>query len=274
MGQSPFAKNATSVSAPPNRRRSTRIDFVVPIVISGRDSFGQPFREETETITVSAHGASFRMRSQILIGMQLTVENLLEGVTGKAICIRITDPKPVQDRRVVAIQLLVPCNMWGVKDPPADWQFAVESGQPQSPAPVQMPASAGTAAPSPAAVHPMTDLEQRSSELVESVLMLLRRQAAGILRDSLKEFEDRLRVLQADAQEGLTQRSEKTVDDAEVSLGKLRQDMLEQITAQARQAVVFTEDNLRERIAEMFLPRQKPLQDARSEKKSDPDAVK
>ena len=49
MGQSPFAKKGLFPQARTNRRRSSRIDYKIPVVLSGRDAAGEKFREETET---------------------------------------------------------------------------------------------------------------------------------------------------------------------------------------------------------------------------------
>jgi hypothetical protein len=290
MGQGPFAKRSTSVSAPPNRRRSTRFAFVAPIIISGRDANNQPFREETETFTVSFHGASLKTCNKILNGMHLTVENLLEGVAEEAICVSVAEPEPGRDEHVIAIQLLNPRNVWGVKNPPADWQSAAEaSRQTLSLTPVSRPTDAG-APKAPTQRDPVVtssaDLDLRTAELVESALQLLRRQAAGILRESLKEFEDRLKVLEAGAEARILRNSEKavavaeaqvskkaenTVSDAEVSLGKLRRALLEQLEARTERAVASAEENFRARIAELSSPLIEISSDVNPEKKTFPE---
>jgi hypothetical protein len=293
MGQGPFAKRSTSVSAPPNRRRSTRFAFVAPIIISGRDATNQPFREDTETFTVSFHGASLKTRNQILNGMHLTVENLLEGVVEEAICVSVAESEPGQDQYLIAIQLLKPRNMWGVKNPPADWQSAAEESRQtltSTPAPWPTVAAAPEAPVRRDSVVPQSaEMEQRSAELAESVLQLLRRQAAGILRESLKELEVRLKVLESGAEARLIQHSEKAiadakaqiskkaenaVADAEVSLTKLRRDLLEQLTTRTERAVASAEEKLRERIAELSSPLLEKSPNVHPEKKIFPDAKK
>jgi len=274
MGQSPFAKRSAPSDTPTERRQSTRIDLAVPIVISGRDASGQPFREATETISVSFHGASLKTRKQILIGMQLTVENLVGGSVGKSICVRVFEAAPGQDLHAIAVQLLVPSNMWGVKDPPADWKSAADVIQQAAPAAKPRPPAAVAASSS--------DLEQRSADLAESVLQLLRGQAAGILRESLKEFEERLKFLEsgaeariiqqaekaiANADSRLSSNAEKSLADAEISLAKLRRDLLEQLKARSERAIVATEVTLREKIAALISAHLKSIE-ALPEKKS------
>jgi len=259
MGQSPFAKRSAPVDTPSDRRQSTRVDVAVPIVISGRDASGQPFREATETISVSFHGASLKTRKQILIGMQLTVENLAGGLVGKSICVRVAEAAPGRDLHAIAIQLLVPSNLWGVKNPPADWKSAADVIRQAAPAAKSQPPAAVAAASS--------ELEQRSADLAESVLHLLRGQAAGILRESLKEFEERLKFLESGAEARIIHQAEKAINntdsrvssnaersvaDAEVSLAKLRRDLLEQLTARTDRAIVSAEAALRDKIAALL----------------------
>jgi len=274
MGQSPFSRNAAPAGAYGDRRHSTRVDQIIPIVISGSDASRQPYREATETFSVSFHGAALKTRNQIKIGMQLSVENLMEGVIEKAICVRVAEPTPGQDVHAIAIQLLYPRNMWGVKNPPADWQSAAEAARQAPaaapPAPKVAPRPPEAAAPVPAV---SLDLEQRTADLIESALQLLRGQVAGILRESLKEFEDRLRILEAGAQARIIQYSEKTVADtesrvskksegcvadAETALMKMRRELLEQLAARTERAIQSAEDVLHEKIAESFPTHQKP----------------
>ncbi|MHB8652472.1 MAG: hypothetical protein ACYDA9_01200 [Terriglobia bacterium] len=293
MGQGPFAKSSKSANTPSNRRRSTRFAFVAPIVISGRDSTNLPFREETETILVSFHGANLKTRHQILNGMHLTVENLLEGVAEQAICVSVAEPEPGEDQHVIAIQLLKPRNVWGVKNPPPDWQAAEEvSRQILASIPGRRVTDA-VAPEAPALRDPVAtqiaDLDLRSAELAESVLQLLRRQAAGILRESLKEFEERLKILESGAEARLILHSDKAISDveaqvskkaedivadAEVSLSKLRRDLLEQLADRIERAVVSVDEKLRERITELSSPLIETSPDVDTEKKTFPDTHK
>lgn len=270
MGQGPFAKRSAPAGPPAERRQSSRLDLVIPIVISGRDAAGQPFREATETLSVSFHGAAIKTRKQIPIGMQLTIENLATGTASKAICVRVGEAKPGQELHAIAAQLLMPANVWGVINPPADWQSAADTIQQAAPAARGLSPGATTAAAktqppgAPAARMASADLEQRSADLAESVLQLLRGQAAGILRESLKEFEERLKFLEsgiearviqqaeraiADAGSRVANQAAKSVDDVEIALAGLRRELMEQLTARTERAILSAETAVRERIA-------------------------
>ena len=284
MGQGPFAKRTAPSGPAAERRQSTRVDVRLPVVISGRDATGQPFREVTETLSVSLHGAALKTRKQILLGMQLTVESPAVGAPRKAICVRVAEPQPGQDLHAVAIQLLVPENIWGVSNPPADWISAGNTAQPTATAPVAAPA-AKPQAPAPSA---SADLEQRSADLAESVLKLLRGQAAGILRESLREFEERLQFLERGVEARIIQQAEKaiedvgarvasgadkTVADTEIALARLRRELLEQLTARAERAILSAEVTMREKIASAVAEHLKPA-DLLSDKKTEVDAKK
>lgn len=283
MGQAPFSRRSSSINLQADRRRSTRLDLAVPIVISGRDSAGKLYREETETFSVSFHGAKFKTRQQVLIGMQLTVENLLAGEAEKAICVRVSEPEPGQDKHDMAIQFLHPRNIWGVKNPPPDWQApgGVTTALPELPtAYVSAPPKPGAATSAPV---PEPGFEQRANELAESVLELLRRQAAGVLRDSLKEFEEHLKVLEAGAEARIIQQSEKAVavagartrqqtdkavEETELSLGKMRRELMDQLAARTERTLAEMEQTLRSRIAEFFSPFLKSPATTQAETKS------
>jgi len=94
MDQRPINKRVVFGGPGQNRRRSTRVDFVVPVILTGRDASGQPFREETYTSTVNLHGAKIRTRHQVLVGSQLVVENPRNGMSEKAICVHIVEHLP------------------------------------------------------------------------------------------------------------------------------------------------------------------------------------
>jgi len=49
MVQGPFAKRVSVATSAANRRRSTRLQLTIPIILSGRDTARQSFREETKT---------------------------------------------------------------------------------------------------------------------------------------------------------------------------------------------------------------------------------
>ena len=151
MGQIPFRRSGTADSAA-SRRRSTRVEFSVPIVLTGRDAAGQPFREETETSTVNLRGCKLRTRHSVLVGMQVGLENPRLGVSGKAICVWVGETPPGETAHDIAVQLLKPGNLWGLENPPDDWErVAAELGGPPAAFERARPATAGRPQPVPIA---------------------------------------------------------------------------------------------------------------------------
>ena len=61
------------VQPDPERRRRARIPHHTRIVLSGVDSDGFNFAEETETVTVSKFGLSVRTSYNLLVGQELSV---------------------------------------------------------------------------------------------------------------------------------------------------------------------------------------------------------
>jgi hypothetical protein len=56
-------------------RRSERVLLDVPLVIQGVSEGKRPFREETFTVTVSAHGALVMMESKVVPGQRIVLMN-------------------------------------------------------------------------------------------------------------------------------------------------------------------------------------------------------
>jgi hypothetical protein len=58
-----------------DRRRSPRMLVDVPLVIRGESPEKKPFREETFTISVSAHGALVVLAAKVAVGQMLVLMN-------------------------------------------------------------------------------------------------------------------------------------------------------------------------------------------------------
>ena len=57
------------------QRRSARVLMDVPVVVCGESGDRQPFREETFTVTVSAHGALLMLGAKVTLGQTVRVIN-------------------------------------------------------------------------------------------------------------------------------------------------------------------------------------------------------
>ncbi len=152
MDKHPFSKPTDQQDALASRRRSTRIEFTTTVVLSGKDAGGSPFREFTQTVTVNLHGCKVRTSYRIIVGMLVNIECPKAGTSGKGVCVRVWDPMPGVAGHEIAVQLIKPQNLWGVPNPPADWEMVAKTmvqGRTQLDMPVPVLPSAGPSAPAP-----------------------------------------------------------------------------------------------------------------------------
>jgi hypothetical protein len=277
MDNNPFSPSTKSQDSGIARRRSTRIDFVTTVLLSGKDATGTPFREYTQTAIVNLHGCKLRTSYKIVVGMLVNLECPKAGTSGKGVCIRVWDPSPGVAGHEIAIQLIKPQNLWGVPNPPPDWEIVAKSmvqgraAQTERPAPAApsmatatIPAPRAASAPSPAApvaptpVRPavvpgptvdqrLAELEKRATQLVESVLDIMRGQAEELTRNSLEEFRQQIEALIQDSEMRMRQGLLQAYEESAASLISLRTDIMEQIASRGAQILRTTEDSLRTR---------------------------
>lgn len=260
MDQNPFTRRSGTQVSAINRRRSSRVDFKTPVILSGRDAHGEAFREETVTTTVNLHGARVKTSRQILVGMQVSIEHPPSGQAGKAICVRLEEPLPGESAHYIAVQLVRPGNIWGLENPPADWEtVAAQVLGPVTPAPPPSIFAEGSDVAAPASALPIIDSqpaswEQQSPELVESVLQTVRQQVQTLMNNALRQFENRLKQMEAEAGNRTEQRSEKALADVAAVVETLRADIAAQLTAHGAQVVDSAEQELHARVSEILAP--------------------
>jgi hypothetical protein len=95
----------------------------VPIVVCGGPVVHPSFREETFTVTISAHGALLMMATKVVLGQKVTVVNPESSDEREA---RVSYLGP--DRAglaQVAVEFIRPApEFWALGTPPADWKLA------------------------------------------------------------------------------------------------------------------------------------------------------
>lgn len=247
MGQSPFAKRPASQGPHVCRRRSSRLDWVTPVILSGRDASGKPFREEAQTTTVNLHGARLVTRQRVLVGMQLFVENPGNGMSEKAICVRIEEPQPGQTLHGIAIQLVTPRNIWGVENPPEDWgkveadlrSRLVSPDLTKSKAAI-LPGAPSAASATPAAIAAphdadslLAELNRRSMELTESHFRTLREQSQQIAMEALGAFMQRMEESTTGSEARITAWAQQAVAELKSAIETFRDDAMEEIVREA-----------------------------------------
>jgi PilZ domain-containing protein len=103
-----------------NRRRSQRILVEVPVRVSGRNSHGSPFEEDTQTLAISAHGALLNLATQVNKGDRVTLFNARTESTAECAIAYVTGLQ--KDRQQVGVQFVLPYPaFWHVAFPPEDW---------------------------------------------------------------------------------------------------------------------------------------------------------
>src|SRR5579864_1086500 len=142
---------ASEPGANPNaelrKRRSTRIVQAVPLVVTGVDALDGPFVVRNSLLIVKCHGGRYQSKRYVLKNMWVTLEipHPETGQPPRAVRGRVAwiqRPRTVRQLFLVALELEVSGNVWGIAFPPEDW-FAFPEG-------LQVPATLeGTPEPPP-----------------------------------------------------------------------------------------------------------------------------
>jgi hypothetical protein len=137
-------------TAPQVTRRSTRVRVHIPLTVTSLDRL-RPFAERCEVIIVSAQGCGFRSSRALQIGTPIFLTDLPgnKTVTG---CVASCLPLGSESKQfLVGASLYTHGNVWGIANPPADWNAGSEATAAAGPAP-----SPSAANISPTASHKKT----------------------------------------------------------------------------------------------------------------------
>jgi hypothetical protein len=103
------------------KRRSERILLDLPVVICGGPADRPAFREETFTVTVSAHGALVMLATKVVLGQRVVIMNPQNWDEREG---RVSYLGP--DRAglaQVAVEFVQPSpEFWAVASPPENWK--------------------------------------------------------------------------------------------------------------------------------------------------------
>lgn len=104
-----------------NRRRSQRIALAVKVQVVARNGRGDElFKERTQTVSVSPHGAMVVVSSKVDKGQQLVLRNLR--TEAEMECTAVYVSKATNDQYEVGLSFVMPNRaFWGVVFPPVDW---------------------------------------------------------------------------------------------------------------------------------------------------------
>jgi hypothetical protein len=113
-------------TAPQVARRSTRVRVHIPLTVTSLDRL-RPFAERCEVIIVSAQGCGFRSSRALQIGTPIFLSDLPANktVTG---CVASCLPLGSDSKQfLVGASLYTHGNVWGIANPPADWNTGPEA---------------------------------------------------------------------------------------------------------------------------------------------------
>lgn len=116
------------------RRRTTRMDQAVPVIVRGVDLLGQPFEERTATHNVSFHGCRYSSKHHLPKNTWLTLEIPSGYGQNGPYCARvrvawIQRPRTLRDLFQVGAETESGGNIWGVSFPPEDWTSTADASR-------------------------------------------------------------------------------------------------------------------------------------------------
>lgn len=116
------------------KRRSSRVDQAIMLVVQGVGASREPYREEVKTGSISCHGCAYQMRHEVRPGDIVVLDS------GHSEFPRRARVKSIQKLNApnnptynVGVELEIAGNIWGIASPPADW-FPQQSGKLLEPA--------------------------------------------------------------------------------------------------------------------------------------------
>jgi hypothetical protein len=108
------------ILTPKAARRSTRVRVEIPITVTSLDR-KHPFAAECLALVVSLQGCGFRTSQALPLGTPVLLSALPGGASTSA---RVANCLPLGSdgkQFLIGVSLYNPGNVWGIADPPADW---------------------------------------------------------------------------------------------------------------------------------------------------------
>lgn len=115
------------------KRRSTRVDQSIPLVVQGVGALREPYQEQVATSSISCHGCSYVSKHEVIQGetvyIDLPKENGSAATSSRA-RVKWVQKTNAKDRAAyqIAVELEVAGNIWGLPTPPEDW-FPLHASQ-------------------------------------------------------------------------------------------------------------------------------------------------
>ena len=103
-----------------SHRRSERVLIDVPVIVTGESAEHRPFREETFTVTVNAHGALMMLATRVALGQMLLVTNPASQTEREGRVAYLGQAYAGLSQVAVEFSRPAP-DFWPVGSPPPDW---------------------------------------------------------------------------------------------------------------------------------------------------------
>jgi hypothetical protein len=106
-------------------RRSTRLRVEIPVNVTSLDRM-RPFAEACTILVVSAQGCGFRSSRALQLETPIILNDL---PGGRSVTARVANCLPLGGEGkgfLIGVALYTHGNVWGIADPPQDWNSAAE----------------------------------------------------------------------------------------------------------------------------------------------------
>jgi hypothetical protein len=108
------------------KRRSTRIDQNVPVIVQGVGALREPYQEQVSTLSISCHGCTYQSKHEVIQGETVYLD-VIASSEGSVACsskgrVKWAQKVGAKERNFqIAVELEIAGNIWGIPSPPADW---------------------------------------------------------------------------------------------------------------------------------------------------------
>jgi hypothetical protein len=121
-----LTESLSSSVAAADKRRSTRVEYAVQILVRGTDALNQPFHESATTVGVNCYGCQYQSKIYVQKNSVVMLEiphrdSRLPPRVIRGRVVWVQRPRTYRHLFLIGIEFVVPGNVWGIQSPPKDW---------------------------------------------------------------------------------------------------------------------------------------------------------
>jgi hypothetical protein len=123
---------AMEILTPKSTRRSTRVRVEIPVSVTSLDR-ARPFADKCMVLLVSAQGCGFRSSRALQMETPIMISDL---PAGGSVTARVANCLPLgSDGKyfLIGVALYTHGNVWGISNPPEDWNVGTQSAASSAP---------------------------------------------------------------------------------------------------------------------------------------------